>query len=271
MTAANKDTRSETNDFILEVEGLSLSFAGIKALDDLSFRVRQGELFSIIGPNGAGKTSLFNCISGLYKPTRGSIRFKGRKLTGQKAYQIAAAGVGRMFQNIALFENLTVLDNLLVGRHHLIRYKWPAALFRTPGMLKEEIAHRQVIEEVIDFLDLARYRNLPVSMLPYGVLKRVELGRALATEPELLLLDEPAAGLNQEETEDMAHYIMDIGARLGVTRILIEHDLSFVMDLSEHILALNFGHKIAEGPPDLVRNNKDVNEAYLGMSSSETS
>jgi branched-chain amino acid transport system ATP-binding protein len=248
----------------MNVRGISLSFAGLRVLNDVSLSVPTGSLFSIIGPNGAGKSSLFNCISGLYRADSGSIVFEGREITGERADRIAAAGVGRMFQNIALFENLTVLENLLVGRHHLVRYSWPAACFRMPRMIREEIEHRRAVEELIDFLQLSRYRNLPVSLLPYGVLKRVELGRALATRPRLLLLDEPAAGLNQEEREDMARYILETKHHLGVTQILIEHDLGFVMDLSDEVLAINFGTVIAHGSPAEVGRHPEVRRAYMG-------
>jgi branched-chain amino acid transport system ATP-binding protein len=257
------------------VTGLTLSFAGLRVLTDVSLAVRAGSLFSIIGPNGAGKSSLFNCISGLYRPEAGSILFRddrgagadgrgSRELVGERADRIAAAGVGRMFQNIALFENLTVLENLLVGRHHRMRYGWVSACLRTPAMMREEIEHRRAVEELIDLLQLSRYRNLPVSLLPYGVLKRVELGRALATEPRLLLLDEPAAGLNQEEREDMARYILEAQQHLGITQILIEHDLGFVMDLSDEVLAMNFGTVIAHGAPAAVGRHPEVRRAYLG-------
>lgn len=233
-------------------------------MNDVALSVAQGSLFSIIGPNGAGKSSLFNCISGLYRPDSGSIRFADRAIQGERADRIAASGVGRMFQNIALFENLTVLENLLVGRHHLTRYGWLAGCLRTPGMMREELSHLRAVEELIDFLDLSRYRNLPVSLLPYGVLKRVELGRALATEPKLLLLDEPAAGLNQEEREDMARYILEAKHHLGITQVLIEHDLSFVMDLSDEVMAINFGQVIARGAPQDVGRHPEVQRAYMG-------
>ena len=258
------------NDSILTIDEISLSFAGLKVLNDISLEVRANSLFSIIGPNGAGKSSLFNCISGLYRPDSGRIVFNDNEITREKPPLIAAAGVGRMFQNIALFENLTVLENLLVGRHHLARYPggkllgWLAGPLRTPGVVREEIRQQRAVEEIIDFLDLSPYRKLPVSLLPYGVLKRVELGRALAMEPKLLLLDEPAAGLNQEEREDMARYIMEMKFRLGITQILIEHDLSFVMDLSDEVLALNFGTVIARGLPEAVGKHPEVAKAYLG-------
>lgn len=252
----------------LKVDGLSLAFSGVQALDQVSLEVDEGSFVAIIGPNGAGKTSLFNCISGVYHPQKGSIRLGGRDLIGMAPHAIASLGVARMFQNLALFENLTVLDNMLVGRHHLFKSGVVASLLWLPSAKREEVAHRAKVEEIIEFLNLERFRKTPVQILPYGVRKRVELGRALAMEPRLLLLDEPTAGLNQEETEDMARYLLDIQEELGVTQVLIEHELRFVMDLSDHITVLDFGKKIAEGEPDLVAEHPAVIEAYLGHAAS---
>ncbi|MBX2802425.1 MAG: ABC transporter ATP-binding protein [Myxococcales bacterium] len=249
---------------MLSLNDVTLRFAGVTALDRVSLDVPEGELVAVIGPNGAGKTSLFNCICGLYHPQEGQIRFQDADLTRLAAWRRATLGIGRMFQNIALYDHLTVLENLMVGRHHRYRTSILHDLLRTRRFRQEEIRHRQHVEDIIDFLDLALYRDTPAMVLPYGLLKRVELGRALATEPRLLLLDEPAAGLNQEETEDMARYLLDIREELGVTQILIEHDLSLVLDLADRIAVLDFGRKIAEGSPEDIRSNADVSAAYTG-------
>jgi branched-chain amino acid transport system ATP-binding protein len=249
---------------VLEVSDLQLSFAGVRALDGVSFEVRQEELFAIIGPNGAGKTSLFNCISGVYHPQQGSIDYLGQPLLGRKPDHVAAAGIARMFQNIELFENLTVLDNLMLGRHIHIDYGTVAAFVWLGKAKREEVVHRRVVEDVIDFLELEAYRKFPVGLLPYGIKKRVELGRALAMEPKLLLLDEPVAGMNVEETEDMARYILDIRLELDLAMILVEHDMGLVMDLADRVLVMDFGSQIALGTPDEVQNDPEVIRAYLG-------
>ncbi len=249
---------------LLRAEGLQLSFRGIKALDDVSLDVASGSLTAVIGPNGAGKSSLFNCISGLYRPEKGRITFEGQEITGLRAHQIAARGIARMFQNLGIFPHLTVLENLLLGRHLHFRSSWWADALWTPLTRREEVRNREKVEDVIDFLELERYRGAYVSVLPYGVRKRVELGRAVCMEPRLLLLDEPAAGLNQEERESLAGYLLDIQGELGITQILVEHELGLVMDLADSIAVLDFGRKIAEGAPAYVRSHPAVIDAYIG-------
>jgi branched-chain amino acid transport system ATP-binding protein len=249
---------------ILQVDDVHLSFAGIRALRAVSFGVGAGELFAIIGPNGAGKTSLFNCLSGLYRPQRGSIRFLGRQLVGAKPDRIARAGIARTFQNIELFENLTVLDNLMLGRHVHVAYGTPSALLWLGRARREESSHRRMVEDIVDFLEIEPYRRQPVGVLPYGIKKRVELGRALAMEPKLLLLDEPVSGMNVEETEDMARFILDIREELAIALVLVEHDMGVVMDLADRVLALDFGIPIALGTPAEIQHHPDVIRAYLG-------
>jgi branched-chain amino acid transport system ATP-binding protein len=249
---------------ILQVDDVHLSFAGIRALRAVSFDVGAGELFAIIGPNGAGKTSLFNCLSGLYRPQRGSIRFLGRQLVGTKPDRIARAGIARTFQNIELFENLTVLDNLMLGRHVHVAYGTPSALLWLGKARREESSHRRMVEDIVDFLEIEPYRRQPVGVLPYGIKKRVELGRALAMEPKLLLLDEPVSGMNVEETEDMARFILDIREELAIALVLVEHDMGVVMDLADRVLALDFGIPIALGTPAEIQHHPDVIRAYLG-------
>lgn len=249
----------------LEVRDVHLSFAGVKAIDGVSFSVKSHELFAIIGPNGAGKTSIFNCLSGVYHPQQGSIRFLGKDILGLRPSKIAAMGMARTFQNIELFANLTVLDNLLLGRHVHIGYDPLSAAIFVGRARRAELRNREIVEAIIQFLELEPYRKSYVAMLPYGVQKRVELGRALAMEPKLMLLDEPAAGMNTEETEDMARHIMDIKRELGIGMILVEHDMRVVMDLADTVLAIDFGRPIAMGTPDEVRRNTDVISAYLGQ------
>ena len=250
-----------------EIQNLGISFGGLTALEDISFFVNRGEIYAIIGPNGAGKTTLFNCINGIYKPDEGAIRFKGRSINGFKPDQVARLGIARTFQNIELFNHMNTMENLMLGRHLHMQ----TGLFRGIGMWgkrsfagEEEIEHRRKVEEIIDFLDLQAARNQLVGGLPYGIQKQIELGRALATEPELLLLDEPCAGMNAEEKQDMIFWVKDIQDELGITILLIEHDMNMVMDISDRILAINFGCMITEGTPEEVQRHPEVLKAYLG-------
>ncbi|MEV0561867.1 ABC transporter ATP-binding protein [Dactylosporangium sp. NPDC050588] len=249
---------------MLRFEDVRLSFAGVKAIDGVSFTVAKDELFAVIGPNGAGKTSIFNVISGVYRPQQGKVSLDGADLTGLRPDKVAKLGVARTFQNVELFQHLTVLENLMLGRHHHIRYGTLAAIAWLGRARREEIANRAVVEDIVDFLELAQWRRLPVGLLPYGVQKRVELGRALAMEPKLLLLDEPVAGMNLEETEDMARFILEVREELGVPMILVEHDMGLVMDLADRVMVVDFGVPVATGTPAEVQNNPDVLRAYLG-------
>jgi branched-chain amino acid transport system ATP-binding protein len=250
-----------------EINNLSISFRGLKALSDISFDMEKGTIFSIIGPNGAGKTTLFNCINGIYKPDQGRILFKGKRIQGKKPHQIAKLGIARTFQNIELFANMNTMENIMLGRHLFLKtgllhgaLMWGKRSFAG----KEEMTHRRKVEEIIDFLDLQSARNKLVGGLPYGVQKLIELGRALALEPELLLLDEPCAGMNAEEKQDIIFWIKDIQDEMGVSILLIEHDMTMVMDVSDRILAINFGCSITEGTPEEVRKHPEVLKAYLG-------
>ena len=254
------------SDIILEVRGISLSFGGVQALSNISFDVQRGEIRSIIGPNGAGKSSMLNCINGAYKPQEGQIVFEGETLDDVNPHRMASLGVARTFQNLALFKGMSVLDNIMTGRNLRMKSNLFLQALRLGPAEREEIRHREFVEQIIDFLGIQQHRRTPVGQLPYGLQKRVDLGRALAMEPKLLLLDEPMAGMNVEEKQDMCRFILDVNDEFGTTIVLIEHDMSVVMDISERVVVLDYGKKIGDGSPDEVRNNEEVIRAYLGTS-----
>jgi branched-chain amino acid transport system ATP-binding protein len=260
---------AQEGDNQLVVEGVSKRFGGVVAVQDVSLEVPRGAIVSIIGPNGAGKTSLLNMISGFYKPDTGRVMLEGKDITQKKPSDIAALGIARTFQNIALFSGLTVLDNLMLGRHVRMKSGVLASVIYWGMAQKEDIAHREACEEIIDFLKLQDLRKQPTAALAYGLRKRVELGRALAVEPRVLLLDEPMGGMNQDEKEDMARYILDVNQERGVTVVLIEHDMGVVMDISDHVVVLDRGRRIAAGTPEEVQRDPAVIQAYLGTSRSE--
>ena len=252
-------------DDLLTARGISLAFGGLHALKDVSFSIRRGEFFSIIGPNGAGKTSLLNCLSGRYRPQAGTMEYDGQNLFARSINARAKMGVARTFQNLALFDHMSALDNILVGRHHLMRDNFlQGALFWLGGAREEETRHRAEVEDIIDFLEIQSARHTPAGALPYGMRKRVELARAIAARPRLLLLDEPMAGMNLDEKEDMARFIVDLNEEWGITVAMIEHDMGVVMDISERVMALDFGEVAATGTPDEIMAHPRVKRAYLG-------
>jgi len=251
---------------MLEVDNISLGFGGVKALSNVGFTVHEYEILAIIGPNGAGKSSMLNCINGFYHPQQGSITFKGVTRSQMKPHQAAKQGIARTFQNIALFKGMSVLDNIMTGRNLMMKSTFIEQALYFGRARSEELRHRQKVEEIIDFLEIQRIRKTPVGRLPYGLQKRVELGRALAAEPDLLLLDEPMAGMNVEEKEDMCRFIMDVNDEFGTTMVLIEHDMGVVMDISDRVVVLDYGRLLADGTPDQVRANQAVIDAYLGVS-----
>ena len=262
-------TSRNIGEVILEVKNISLAFGGVKALTDISFDVREHEVRAIIGPNGAGKSSMLNCINGVYQPQQGSISLSGQTFRHMNSRQVAQMGVARTFQNLALFKGMSVLDNIMTGRNLKMKCNLFQQALRNPfgwgAAEREEIAQREFAERIVDFLEIQPFRKTPVGRMPYGLQKRVDLGRALAMEPRLLLLDEPMAGMNVEEKQDMSRFILDVNDEFGTTIVLIEHDMSVVMDISDRVVVLDYGRKIGDGPPDEVRGNQAVIDAYLGV------
>ncbi|HET6756093.1 MAG TPA: ABC transporter ATP-binding protein [Burkholderiales bacterium] len=265
LTGQRDSAAPESDEAFLRVEDIVLNFGGVRALSHVSFSVRRGEITSIIGPNGAGKSSMLNIISGFYRPSSGKIYFEGKDRTHLPAYRVARLGFARTFQNIALFKGMTTLDNIMTGRAWKMKGNFLTDALYWGYAQKEEIRHREHVEKIVDFLEIEAIRKTPVGRLPYGLQKRVELARALAMEPTVLLLDEPMAGMNLEEKEDMARFVLDVNHEFGTTVILIEHDMGVVMAISDYVVVLDHGAKIAEGTPDEVRNNQKVIDAYLGV------
>jgi branched-chain amino acid transport system ATP-binding protein len=259
-------TTRNIGDVILDIKNISLRFGGVRALSDISFQVFEHEVCAIIGPNGAGKSSMLNVINGFYHPQEGEITFKGVTRQQMKPHAAAAQGIARTFQNIALFKGMSVLDNIMTGRNLMMKATFLEQALYFGRARREELEHRHKVEQIIDFLEIEHVRKTPVGRLPYGLQKRVELGRALAAEPVVLLLDEPMAGMNLEEKEDMCRFILDVNDEFGTTIVLIEHDMSVVMDISDRVIVLDYGRKLAEGTPDVVRSNQAVIDAYLGVS-----
>jgi branched-chain amino acid transport system ATP-binding protein len=250
---------------ILSVENVSLAFGGVKALREVSFDVKEHEIRAIIGPNGAGKSSMLNVLNGVYHPQQGTIRFRDRTFKDMDPHEAALLGIARTFQNIALFKGMTVLDNIMTGRNLKMRCNFLQQAFWGGPARREELEHRRAVEEIIDFLEIQHIRRTPVGRLPYGLQKRVELGRALAAEPKVLLLDEPMAGMNLEEKQDMCRFVLDVNDQFGTTIVLIEHDMGVVMDISDRVVVLDYGRKIADGSPEDIKNNQAVIDAYLGV------
>ena len=263
MTTATRNDR--IGDVVLEMNNISLAFGGVKALTDISFSVREHEIRAIIGPNGAGKSSMLNVINGVYTPTQGNIRFDGKEFSRMNPRRAAEMGVARTFQSLALFKGMSVLDNIMTGRNLRMKSSIFAQALRLGSAEREEIRNREFVENIIDFLEIQAHRKTPVGRLPYGLQKRVDLGRALAMEPRMLLLDEPMAGMNIEEKQDMSRFILDVNDEFGTTIVLIEHDMGVVMDISDRVVVLDYGKKIGDGTPDEVRQNEDVIRAYLGV------
>ncbi len=258
--------QKKIGEVILDVHNISLSFGGVKALTDISFDVREHEVRAIIGPNGAGKSSMLNCINGVYQPQKGSITFRGQKFAHMNSRQVAEMGIARTFQNLALFKGMSVIDNIMTGRNLHIKSNLFLQALRIGPAQREEEKNREFVEHIIDFLGIQPHRKTPVGQLPYGLQKRVDLGRALAMEPQVLLLDEPMAGMNMEEKQDMCRFILDVNDEFGTTVVLIEHDMGVVMDISDRVVVLDYGKKIGDGTPQEVRNNEEVISAYLGTS-----
>ena len=259
-------SKKKIGDVILDVQNISLRFGGVKALTDISFNVKEHEIRAIIGPNGAGKSSMLNCINGVYQPQEGKITFRGKTFKGMNSRQVAEMGIARTFQNLALFKGMSVIDNIMTGRNLRMKSNLFLQALRVGPAQKEEEAHREFVEHIIDFLEIQAFRKTPVGTLPYGLQKRVDLGRALAMEPQVLLLDEPMAGMNLEEKQDMSRFILDVNDEFGTTIVLIEHDMGVVMDISDRVVVLDYGKKIGDGTPEEVRTNEEVISAYLGTS-----